>query len=77
MDFDYLTHPEFYTFARGIMAYDGTPKRVREDPELLEEFPPRHLPGLHRMLWTPEDRPPVERITTVTVQVSERLGARG
>jgi hypothetical protein len=72
MGYDYLTHPQFFEYARGVMAYPHTPKRVREDPELIEEFPPRPLPGLYRMLWTPEDCTPVERFATVVVQISER-----
>jgi hypothetical protein len=80
-DYNYLIHPQFFDFARGVMAYDGTPKHVRNDPELLEEFPPKPLKGIHRMLWSPEtDCTPIERVTTVTVQLSERHdvpGARG
>jgi hypothetical protein len=52
LDFDYLTHPQIYEFCRGLMASPHTPEHVREDPELLAEFPPKELPGLcPRRIW--------------------------
>ena len=46
LNFDYLEHPEFFTYARGVMAHPDGPSYVQSDPHLLVEFPPRPLPGL-------------------------------
>jgi hypothetical protein len=43
---DYKTHPLFVDFCRGLMAYARTPSYLKEDPELLAEFPPRPLAGI-------------------------------
>ena len=43
-------HPSFYDHACGLMASEDTPERIRTDPELLREFPPRKLPGLDQSL---------------------------
>jgi hypothetical protein len=45
-NWDYRTHPEFPAYARGLMAYDGTPTALRMDPRLRKEFPPMKLDGL-------------------------------
>jgi hypothetical protein len=39
-------HPNFETFARGVMADSWTPAQFRNDPDLLRRFPPKRLPGL-------------------------------
>jgi len=54
-DFDYLGHPLFFDFARGVMASAHVGERgLREDPQLLEEFPPKELPGLDEQgRWRP------------------------
>ena len=58
LDFDYLTHPQIYEFSCGLMASPQTPEHVREDPELLAEFPARELPGLcGRLVWFGENLP--------------------
>jgi hypothetical protein len=38
---DYKTDPPFADYACGLMAYQHTPDYLRNDPELLQEFPPR------------------------------------
>jgi hypothetical protein len=43
-------HPSFRDFACGLMACEHTPARIRTDPALLKEFPPRELAGLDRSL---------------------------
>src|SRR5262249_31788730 len=40
------THPLFTRFCQGIMAEGNTPARLRHDPELRREFPPKRLPTL-------------------------------
>lgn len=39
-------HPSFTPFVSGLMFDRHTPKQLRADPELLEEFPPRKLAGM-------------------------------
>ena len=39
-------HPSFKRFARGMMADKSTPARLRENIDLLREYPPKRLPGL-------------------------------
>jgi hypothetical protein len=43
-------HPDFDTFARGVMASGSTPDFVRSDPQLLRRYPPKPLKGLNRGL---------------------------
>jgi hypothetical protein len=45
-NWDYRTHPVFFDFACGVMAHPATPDRLRQDAELLQEFPPKPLVGL-------------------------------
>jgi hypothetical protein len=40
------THPLFTRFCQGIMAEGNTPARLRHDPKLRREFPPKRLPTL-------------------------------
>jgi hypothetical protein len=53
LSWDYELHPRFATFARGLMAYESMPARLRDDPELRRELPPRPLEGLcdGRLTW--------------------------
>jgi hypothetical protein len=45
-------HPSFRDFCCGAMACEYTPERIRTDPELLREFPPRELPDLdENLVW--------------------------
>jgi hypothetical protein len=54
MSYNYLEHPQLYDFSCGVMAHGAAPEPVRDDLELLAEFPPRPLPGLSaRMIWSP------------------------
>ena len=39
-------HPTFRRFCSGLLAYEHTPDRLRDDRELRREFPPRPLKGL-------------------------------
>jgi|SRR5262249_12487698 len=45
-DFDCLSHPLIFDYARGIMADPRTHEDLRMDPTLLAEFPPKELAGL-------------------------------
>jgi hypothetical protein len=66
--FDYLEHPPFYDYARGVLADPECPSHLRGDPELLAEFPPKPLPGLvDGVCWRP--------MTTVRSHVSSRAAA--
>jgi len=47
LQWDYLIHPSFHDYACGRMAHPHAPNYLRNDPELLQEFPPRKLAGLH------------------------------
>jgi hypothetical protein len=46
-DFRIEGHPDFATFARGVMASNSTPDFVRSDPHLLRRYPPILLKGLN------------------------------
>jgi len=49
-------HPAFRLFCRGLLADKRTPKRLREDPELQQMFPPKRLEGLvEGSYWTTPD----------------------
>jgi hypothetical protein len=39
-------HPSSYRFCCGVMADRNTPARLRHNPELRREFPPKRLPTL-------------------------------
>jgi hypothetical protein len=39
-------HPPFADFTSGLLAYEHTPDRIRNDRALQREFPPRPLEGL-------------------------------
>ena len=39
-------HPSFDTYARGVMASEFAPEFIKNNPDLLKRFPPRHLDGL-------------------------------
>jgi hypothetical protein len=52
--FDYLGHPLFYDYARGVLASKDCPNYMQHDEELLAEFPPKRLPGLvDGIYWRP------------------------
>jgi hypothetical protein len=55
-NWDYKVHPVFFDFACGVMAHPAAPDYLREDPELLQEFPPAPLVGLSEGLgwYSPE-----------------------
>jgi hypothetical protein len=54
-DFNYLEHPLFFDFARGVMASAHVGERgLHVDSELLAEFPAKELPGLDELgRWRP------------------------
>jgi hypothetical protein len=57
LNFNYLKHPLFYDYARGVMAHPDGPSYLQDDPELLAEFPPKPLPGLvDGIHWQPSVR---------------------
>jgi hypothetical protein len=43
---DYLLHPRLDAFCAGLLACEYAPDNIRNDPALLQEFPPRELEGL-------------------------------
>jgi hypothetical protein len=45
------THPSFNRFARGVMADKSTPARLRDNPELRKEYPPKRLSTWCRRKW--------------------------
>lgn len=45
-EWDYRTHPPFAAYCRGLMAYPAAGDELRQDWELLREFPPQPLAGL-------------------------------
>jgi hypothetical protein len=50
------THPAFQEFGQGVMASEHAPEHLRQDPELLREFPPQPLVGLSDDLgWYSEE----------------------
>ena len=51
--FDYLKHPGFYEYGRGLLADPDCPIDLRNDRELLRDFPPKVLPGLNDICWNP------------------------
>jgi hypothetical protein len=53
-DFNYLSHPLFFDYARGVLASPRTKDYLREDWALLAEFPPKELAGLdEHCRWRP------------------------
>jgi hypothetical protein len=57
LEFDYLTHPLFFDYARGVMAHPDGPDHLLHMPEVLLDFPPKELPGLvDGFNWLPPDR---------------------
>jgi hypothetical protein len=52
--YDYLRHPLFYDYARGVLAHPDCPAEVATDEDARREFPPKVLPGLDsEMVWSP------------------------
>jgi hypothetical protein len=48
------THPPFFDYCCGVMASEYALAALRNDPELLRQFPPKPLPGLSvGLLWHP------------------------
>ena len=45
LDYDYMVHPMLYEFCRGVMASPAAPDRVRDDPELRQDYPPSRCRG--------------------------------
>jgi hypothetical protein len=45
-DYEIKGHPRFPEYARGVMASPFTPDFIRNNPQLLREYPPTPLPGL-------------------------------
>ena len=51
--FDYVKHPGFYEYCRGLLADPDCPSELRGDKELMRDFPPRPLPGLKGISGAP------------------------
>jgi hypothetical protein len=45
-DYEVARHPDFNTYARGVMASPNTPNWIRQDPNMLRRYPPLPLEGL-------------------------------
>jgi hypothetical protein len=43
---DTSKHPSFHAYASGVMASPYAPGFIKTDPDLLDRYPPRALPGL-------------------------------
>jgi len=50
LEWHYNQHPPFPTYAAGVLAHDFAPDELRNDSELVKEFPPRPLAGIDRFL---------------------------
>jgi hypothetical protein len=51
--YDTFRHPDFTEYARGVMASPLAPDFIKNDPQLLKDYPPRPLKGLGSgMVWT-------------------------
>jgi len=69
-------HPSFHAHACGVMASPHTPDYLRNDPELLAEFPPRPLEGLDRFLcWNKPEM--IEKLGQELVRLQQYLRDRG
>ena len=55
--FKYLDHPDFFTYASGLLAAPNGPDYLQDDRKLQREFPPRWLPGLDSIVWHPPSAP--------------------
>jgi hypothetical protein len=55
-DYDFLTHPLFFDYCRGIMGtFSSVHDYLRNDPDLQKEFPERPLSGLDQFgRWRPK-----------------------
>lgn len=51
--FDYIKHPGFYEYGRGLLADPDCPSELQGDKELMRDFPPKVLPGLKGIHWSP------------------------
>jgi len=73
--FNWREHPPFGTYCSGLMAYDACPEDLREDPELLAEFPPRVLAGLAdgQLGWRPREQIARDRVLYAW---NQEMGAR-
>jgi hypothetical protein len=57
-DRDNPWHPSFERYACGVMASPLTPPFIKNDPELLRQYPPYPLPGLGPgLVWNPPKVP--------------------
>jgi hypothetical protein len=50
-NYDFLEHPSFEDYARGVLASPYTYSWIKEDEHLKELYPPRELPGLGKGLY--------------------------
>ncbi|RXH12464.1 hypothetical protein [Bradyrhizobium guangzhouense] len=62
LDYDIGTHPDFYTYACGVMASPHAPGFITGDARLQKRFPPKPLLGLGRdLFWKPPSSPVLSR----------------
>jgi hypothetical protein len=51
--FNYLKHPLFFDYGRGLLADPDCPIDLQDNRELMSDFPPKVLPGLAGIYWSP------------------------
>jgi hypothetical protein len=74
-----VRHPGFRAFVSGLMAYEHTPREIRNDPDLQQLFPPRRLEGLcdGKLNWrSPEVRAMDRRVEEIVAEYEARTGLR-
>ena len=74
-----VRHPGFRAFVSGLMAYEHTPREIRNDPDLQQQFPPRRLKGLCDgwLNWrSPEVLTMDRRVEEIVAEYEARTGLR-
>jgi hypothetical protein len=64
LQYDVGVHPDFYTYACGVMASPHAPAFITDDPALQKRFPLKPLSGLRMgLIWEPPSSPVAPRTT--------------
>jgi hypothetical protein len=53
--FDYIKHPGFYEYGRGLLCDPACPGDLQNNRELMLDFPPKMLPGIAGIYWNPPE----------------------
>ena len=59
--YDFLTHPSFEDFARGLMTISTGRSGIDKDENLKKRFPPRPLVGMTYAYWDPVEYAELKR----------------